>query len=329
MGKSILRWVLLLVALVLVAFAVTSPVPVAGAEESRPVVEGLQDIPVYVPVTLAAQEVTPIAYSERAPYEPHASAYLDDSAGYLDDTLSIKIDHYRAYNTDMLITWVQVADPSQLRTALNARWPSESTTKAVNLSKREKAVLAINGDYIVHMNTGYAARNGVILRERYNDKAAANFDSLMVDANGDFTVIQGLSGDKVKAYLAEHEIVHAFTFGPALVVDGVKNEYYPVKEHVATHRTQRQGIGQIGENTYVIVTTDGPDDKESTGLMLTEFANIFLALGAKNAYNLDGGSSSWLLLNNTRLNGMHGSKHRTIADIIYFVTACPEEVTVQ
>ena len=45
-------------------------------------------------------------------------------------------------------------------------------------------------------------------------------------------------------------------------------------------------------------------------------------LGVKQAYNLDGGSSTWLVLNNDKIN--HKSK-RGIADIIYFATAVPEE----
>ena len=281
-------------------------------------------MPVYQPVTLAAESVTPIDYSEDAPYAPHTDGYSEDGMSYLDDTLSVRVEEFRWFNTNILVTWVQVADASQLRAAGYGRWPSTKTARATDLAKREKAVLAINGDYIVYINTGYAARNGKVLRERYNDRDAHNYDALLVDANGDFTIIQQMDGDKIKAWNEEHTLIHAFTFGPSLVVDGVKNEYYPVKTHVATHRTQRMGIGQMDEKSYVIVTTEGPDDKDSTGLTLTEFADVFMALGAKQAYNLDGGSSSWLVLNNTRLNGLHGSKHRAIADIIYFVTASPE-----
>lgn len=317
MLKNTVKTVLVILLLALIALTVSSPIPTAEAETLADVV------PKYAPVTLAAQEATPINYEETAPYSPHENAFLTDQVGYLDDTLSVRVEEFRWFDTNIQVTWVQVADASQLRTATYSRFPNKSTVKATNLAKREKAVLAINGDYIVYMNTGYAAKNGKVLRERYNDHDAHNFDALLMDDKGDLTIIQQMDGEKIKAWNNEHTLIHAFTFGPALVVDGVKNEHYPVKTHVATHRTQRMGIGQMDEKSYVIVTTEGPDDKNSTGLMLTEFADVFMALGAKQAYNLDGGSSSWLVLNYKRINGMHGSQHRPIADIIYFVTASP------
>ena len=312
--KIVWKVIALLALLAAVAVLVTAPMPVAGAE-------GLENVPVYAPVTLSG-DVTPIDYSEKAPYSPIESAYTADGTGYSDDTLYVKVEEFRAFNTNIQVTWVQVADASQLRSATCSKFPSKNTMNANKLAQRERAVLAINGDYIVYINIGVSARNGVIYRQKYSKNY--EYDSLMVDVNGDFTILQNIDEEKVNAYLADHELVHAFTFGPGLVVNGVKNEYYPLKSQVPTHRTQRMGIGQMGPLSYVIVTTEGPDDKDSTGLTLTEFADVFMALGAQNAYNLDGGSSSWLVLNNKRINGTHGSKHRAIADIIYFVTASPD-----
>ena len=315
--KNVLKIVALVLALTLIAVLAVSPIPVAGAEELADV------IPTFEAVELSPV-ATPVDLGQDTPYAPHTDGYSEDGMSYRDETLYVQVKGFRYFNTDILVTYVQVADGSQLRAAGNGRFPSNSTTRAVNLAKREKAVLAINGDYIVHMNTGYSVRNGKVLRERYNDTAAHDYDALLVDTNGDFTIITQMDGDRIKAWNETHEIAHAFTFGPALVVDGVKNEYYPIKDHVPKKRTQRMAIGQLAEKTYVIVTTDGPDDKNSTGLTMSELADVFVALGAKQAYNLDGGSSSWLVLNNTMLNGRHGSKHRPIADIIYFVTAAPE-----
>lgn len=314
--KNALKITALVLAMVLVALLAVSPIPVAGAEELKDVV------PTFEPVELGAAD--PISYDQDTPYAPHADGFSADGMSYRDDSTYVQVKGFRYFDTDILVTFVQIADSTQLRTAGAGRFPSKSTIKGTNLAKREKAVLAINGDYIVYINTGYAARNGKVLRERYNDKDAHNYDALLIDTNGDFTIIQQMDGSKIKAWNETHTIAQAFTFGPALVVDGVKNEYYPVRTHVADHETQRMGIGQLGERTYVIVTSDGPDDKNSTGLTISEFADVFMALGAQQAYNLDGGSSSWLVLNYERLNGKHGSKHRPIADIIYFVTATPE-----
>ena len=321
MVKNVLRWVLLVLALVLVAFLVTSPIPVAGAE-------GLTGVPAYEPVTLTAESVTPIPYTDKTPYEPHASGYLPDKAGYLDPSISVKVVPYRAYDTDMDVVWVQIADASQLRAAGYATFPSKKTIAGTRLAKREKAVLAFTGDSIVHMKTGWSVRNTQVLRERYNDNDAHEFDALCIDAKGDLTILRNMDKAKVTAYQAEHDLVHAFTFGPGLVVDGEVIAEFGSR-FKPTHRAQRVAIGQMDELSYVIVVTDGPDDKSSTGLTLYELAELFGRLGAKQAYDLDGGSSSWLVLDGERLNGKEGSKHRDIYDIIYFATAVPEEASAQ
>ena len=317
MAKTILKCAGIVLALCLVALLVTAPLPVAGAE-------GLDTVPVYEPVTLAATEVTPLSYEDKAPYEPHASGYLADDAGYLDDTLSVRIESFRCYDTDMRVAWVAIADPSQLRSASVATFPSKKTMNAIKLAKREKAVIAMNGDYIVYMNTGYSARNGEVLRSREKDKDAHDFDVLMIDDTGTFTIIQSMNADNIAAYNETHTLVHAYTFGPGLVVDGVKTTDINARSK-PNIRAQRMAIAQMPDGTYAMVSTDGPDDKNSTGLTLYEFADVLEALGVQNAYNLDGGSSSWLVLGSTRLNGNHGSKHRDVADILFFVTASPEE----
>ena len=47
------------------------------------------------------------------------------------------------------------------------------------------------------------------------------------------------------------------------------------------------------------------------------------ALGAKQAFNLDGGSSTWLVLNDERINTMNTKNFRIVQDILYFATAEP------
>ena len=55
------------------------------------------------------------------------------------------------------------------------------------------------------------------------------------------------------------------------------------------------------------------------GMTLDQFSRLLEKLGVQNAYNLDGGSSTWLVLDNKKINAR--SKKRSIADIVYFATA--------
>lgn len=311
--KIAARVVALLAALALLALLVPSMTPLAIGEEATA-------YPTYTPVTLAAQEVVPIPYDEATPYAPHADAYLPDNGGYLDDTLSIRIETMRDYDTTIMLAWVQVADASQIRTELCKPYPSKSTARADAIAKRVKAVAAINGDYFVYHSQGYIVRNGKVLRERYNDL----YDTLIIDDQGDFTIIQNITQEKIAAF--EGNIVQALTFGPGLVVDGVMTTEFPLKSSAPQKKTQRIALAQMDRLSYLIVATEGPENKGSKGLTMAEFAQLLYDLGAKNAYNLDGGSSSSLVLNGKKINSLSTGKIRAIGDILYFVTAQPEEV---
>ncbi|HIR78967.1 MAG TPA: phosphodiester glycosidase family protein [Candidatus Egerieenecus merdigallinarum] len=311
MGKTILRAVALVVMLALLALMVPTFTPLAVAEE-------FTEYPVYEPVTLPLTDAPTIDYQADTPYAPHADAYLPDETGYLDDSLSIRIEEFRAYDTTCLAAWIQVASPTQLRTELNKPYPSKSTAKASVIAKRVNAVLAINGDYFVYHNQGFIVRNGEVLREKFNE----DYDTLIIDDKGDFTIIPSTTEEEIRAFTGN--IVQAFTFGPGLVIDGVKTTEFPLKANTPNKETQRIAIAQMGPLSYLVVTTEGPENPGSTGLTLPEFAQVLYDLGAQNAYNLDGGSSSSLILNNKKINSLSTGKIRAVGDILYFISACPE-----
>ena len=88
-------------------------------------------------------------------------------------------------------------------------------------------------------------------------------------------------------------------------------------------RAQRICIAQVDTLSYLIVATEGPENKGSVGLTLIEFAELVRDLGAKQAYNLDGGSSASLVMNYKKINALSTGKKRSVSDAICFVTAVP------
>ena len=62
----------------------------------------------------------------------------------------------------------------------------------------------------------------------------------------------------------------------------------------------------------------------SCGFEVEELIDLMADLGAPNAYNLDGGSSSTFVLDNEKINALSSKKNRTICDIVYFATLVPE-----
>jgi len=54
--------------------------------------------------------------------------------------------------------------------------------------------------------------------------------------------------------------------------------------------------------------------------VIPEFAQRMKDLGAEQAYNLDGGSSSAMMLGGQKINGLSSKKMRPICDLLYFST---------
>lgn len=311
--KTAVRVIILALLLAIVAFLVPSMMPLALGEEDP------STYPKYTPVVLEAVSVEPIPYTEDAPYKPLKAGYLPDNGGYLDDTISVRIETFRAYDTTIMLAWVQIADPSQLRAELCRPYPSKATAAAASLAKRVGAVAAINGDYFVYHSRGYVVRNGKMLRDRYDE----TYDTLIIDDKGDLTIIRETTEEKIKAF--EGNIVQAMTFGPGLVIDGEKQTGFTRKTSAPQKRTQRICLAQMEPLSYLIVATEGPENKGSKGLTMDMFAQLCYDLGVQNAYNLDGGSSSTLVLNNKKINSLSTGKTRYIGDILYFVTLQPNK----
>jgi len=270
--------------------------------------------PKMIPVELTA-DVTPLLLNENQKYQAAESGFGADGMSYHDDTLDIQVHKSRAYDTDIYIAYVQIAHPSQLRTQSAKPYPSDATVNIMALAKSVRAVVATNADWFVYHNAGVIYRQGKLLRDRPHEE----YDGLFVDMNGDFHIVAPLTREGVDAVLAEHEILNSFCFGPALVIDGQLCEI----ERDETFR-QRTAIGQLGPMQYVMVVTDGPEERDCIGLSVPQMGQLMYDLGAYQAYNLDGGYSSTMIFNNTKISSQKANRFRAVGDILYFATAIPD-----
>lgn len=263
-----------------------------------------------------AEGFVPLALDAAAGPEVNKENYLPDMGGYEDESLKITIENMRVHDTNVLVARVKIADPSQIRTVMAARYGSTGTVLPDRLAKRVNAVLAVNGDFFNFNSTGYLVRQGKL----YRDKTHSDFDILIIDDKGDFHIIVDPTEEKVKQFPGT--IVNSFNFGPALVVDG---EIIVTTKKLTVgldKETQRMGVGQMGPLEYICVATEGPENEGSDGLTIPEFAQLMKDLGAVQAYNLDGGSSSAMLLDGEKINALSSRKVRPICDLLYFATLC-------
>ena len=321
-----LLWLIpLILLLLLIPFIVPSSLPAAGAES----------LPEYQPVTLSnpdpgeVQLVTALSPNGKeiqvSRYAPDPAAYIrnekGEPRGYLDGTISVRVDERTIDGTRVWFAWVQIADASQLRAAFAAPYPSETITPGKKIARRELAVVALNGDYCTGIKDGV----GVIFRngKEFRRVDAERYDQLIIDINGNFHIIQHATAEAFSAY--EGAILHSFVFGPGLVIDGEMRDLSDEGSYgynmTFSKKARRQAFCQMGPLSYLIVTTEGPEQSKDGGFTLFDFAQLIHDTGAVNAYNLDGGSSTWLILDNQQIGASRNL--RDIADIIYFVTAEP------
>ena len=275
---------------------------------------------------------TPIPLNaDKSPYEPKKENYLPDNAGFHDDSIDVRIETFRRDDTTVMAAYIKIIHPSQLRTATAAaKYPSSKKAPVASLAKRERAVLAINGDYFTyHKSGGVVIRNGRNIRPR----ATPGRDILIIDENGDFTILKSTEGHKNKTqkeFQAEYEafegtVTQAFCFGPGLVIDGEPlTDLETITLNCGKNRkTQRIVIGQTGPLEYLVLSCEGPENKDSVGFDLLQMAQLCKEMGCINAYNLDGGSSCTIALHYKKINALSSGKVRYTSDAICFDTLVP------
>ena len=115
------------------------------------------------------------------------------------------------------------------------------------------------------------------------------------------------------------------------MVDGVLQDIGEARDYGSSMnfkvRAQRQVFCQVGPLSYLIVTTEGPEQAKKGkegGFSMYDMAQLVYDCGAVNAYNMDGGSSTWLTLGTKRISNSNGRQLRKITDIVFFVTAEPD-----
>ena len=201
--------------------------------------------------------------------------------------------------TKYYVADIRIKNLSYFRAALaQDKFGKNYTERTSDLCNRKKGILAIDGDTYGSQEAGYVVRNGKLdpdfIRTTKNLERHKP-DDLVIKKDGTFEIIdeRDVSFDQVRAM----DPFHVFSFGPALVN---KNEITVTEnDEVGTamggNKNQRCAMGIINPGHYVFVVSDGRM-KSSYGLSLLNLANIMKDLHCETAYNLDGGGSATMYL---------------------------------
>ena len=237
------------------------------------------------------------------------------SNSYKDNNISIEITTSRMSDTTYYVADISISSTEYLKTALaNDTYGRNIKDTTSSIAEDNNAIFAINGDYYGFRDYGYVIRNGVL----YRDIASDGNDALVIDENGDFSIVN--ESEVSAKELLNNGAWQVLSFGPGLIENGeiVVGENEEVSQ--AKSSNPRTAIGQVDELHYIVVVADGRTS-ESEGLSLYELAQVMKDYNCTTAYNLDGGGSSTMYFNgevvNNPTNGRSNGE-RSVSDIVYF-----------
>ena len=256
------------------------------------------------------EPIAPITYYEDKSEEEINALFTNEVVfrereHYSDPNIYIDITTHRDAEdtTTYYVADIRIKHLKYLKTALAKDTFGENVQeKTSEICKRKKGILAINGDFYGAQEAGYVLRNGEILRSTVSKSNVGqnprkNPEDLAIYRDGTFEIFN--EHDYSLEEIQNKGAWQVFSFGPGLIKDGeiIVGEKDEVATALAGGRNQRTTIGMIAPLHYVFVVNDGRSTTDD-GFSLFEIAHILKDLHCYCAYNLDGGGSSTMYLDN-------------------------------
>lgn len=174
---------------------------------------------------------------------------------------------------------------------------SETTLQAV---RRTGAVAGINaGGFADGKGQRYPLSTTVLDGKYVSGFQATYKDLFFVGMNDKGKLIGGKFSNQ--AQLDALNPTFGATFVPILLQNGKKTTI-PDKWKTSPLRAPRTIIGNYRDDQLIVFVVDGYDEKGGSGATLEELQSRLVQWGVKDAYNLDGGGSSSLIVNDRIVN---------------------------
>lgn len=242
---------------------------------------------------------------------PEGMDYVYRSSDYL-----IGIEEYDVDNAVLFVADVYVRDVHLIKTAFsNACFKGERSKyeDILSLCADNNALFGVSGDFVSIREDGVVIRNGELLQNsKYTDLFVLYVDGTMV--------VYGPQ-DKTIEELTDGSVWQTWCFGPNLLDE---NGQAMEINHKLGRKNPRCAIGYYEPGHYAFVIVDGRQKYYSEGLSLTELSTFMAGLGCKVAYNLDGGQTAQMVLEDNLVN-MPANGGRRVGDIIYLERTEPQQ----
>ncbi|MBQ2639534.1 MAG: phosphodiester glycosidase family protein [Bacilli bacterium] len=184
----------------------------------------------------------------------------------------------------------------------------------LSLSKRKKSIISINGGgyYDPNWSSNGGIPHGTVIK---NSKIISNYkDSSVGGGFIGFDKKNKLILGKMSNNKALNIYKDAIEFGPFLIINGKMNK---IKGNGGWGIAPRTAIGQRKDGIVLFLVINGRIPT-SIGASINDVSEIMMEYGAYNAANLDGGSSSALVINNKIVNTPVASGKRGLRPISTF-----------
>jgi len=203
--------------------------------------------------------------------------------------LDIKIAGYKAY-------LVAIYDPSKIELATSKVFnTNKNGEKMLAMCERLGGIVCINGGgfqdpdgWGSDIPMGYLIKDGkIIWSDTSVSQSLIGFNKdhklTLINATGEEAIAQGMRD--------------ALQFGPYLIVNGESIKF--ADSAGGYSRAARVAIAQRRDGVVLFLVTEGT---HTAGPKISEVAATLALYGAYNAANLDGGTSSQLVINNKLIN---------------------------
>lgn len=193
---------------------------------------------------------------------------------------------------------VVIYNPSKVKVATTSYLGSNGQY-LTTMAKNNNAVVAINGGgfYDPDWNSTGGNPHGIVIKDGkiiWNGSKASVGGGLIGFTNDNKLILGKMTAEEA----LEKGVRDALEFGPFLIVNG-KSSF--IKGNGGWGTAPRTAIGQRKDGIVLFLVIDGRTLKYP-GASMVDLTEIMERYGAYNAVNLDGGTSSGLVINNELIN---------------------------
>lgn len=297
----------------LASFSSPTPAPSATAE---PVVASTAtpdpDAPTPVPTETPAP--TPWGLLGGKYAEKFTDGQIEQGENYYRSKyISVEVTRHEGYHSVYYVADIYVQDIRCFATALSDD-PSMNEYP-LEIAGKNNAILATNADNVILKKIGFIVRNGQL----YYEDLSVGADLCVLYYDG--TMETYLAGEIDLEAIKAANPYQSWYFGPVLLDNGMAATTFNSRVKPENPRT---AIGYYEPGHYCLLVADGRQSGYSTGIKMSELAEIFASLGCTAAYNLDGGESSTMVFMDAVANQPY-KNGRPIADIVYVRDLTEEE----